>query len=367
MEQLNRRYASSLQVNPVYADIGLSPYGSNYAWALFGIFTLCALLTAFVAHSRPKGRRAFHYLGFAVLVTTAITYSTLAANLSYTPVPVEFVRSGSRGADQLAGGAPFPPTRSIFYGRYIDWVIVTPLLLLMLLLCTGFTLSRIFIVLFLQIVLIVCGLLAALTPTRYKWMFFAFSCVALFYVMWTLLFPGRVSSHRLGRDVGRTYTGHAIALVFLFLLYPIVFGLCEGGNVLRVTSEFIWYGILDLLVKVFWLFSFLFAVEAIDYEVFGFRSGKVTDVYSSRDGSGRGGGSTSDARGGGGGSGPSASPRGVEPATSTATGAQPGSGSMPMSRDASAAKEGGGATATGGDLGPTSTAPFVLSDPNKAE
>jgi bacteriorhodopsin len=101
----------------VYANIGVSPYGSNYAWALFGIFTLCALLTGFVAHSRPKGRRAFHYLAFAVLVTTAIAYSTLAANLSYTPVPVEFVRSGSRGADQLAAGAAFPPTRSIFYGR----------------------------------------------------------------------------------------------------------------------------------------------------------------------------------------------------------------------------------------------------------
>ncbi|KWU42476.1 heat shock protein 30, partial [Rhodotorula sp. JG-1b] len=236
------------------ANIGLSPYGSNYAWALFGIFTLSALLTAFVAHSRPKGRRAFHYLAFAILVTTAIAYSTLAANLSYTPVPVEF----TSGADR-----ELRPT------QYIDWIIVTPLLLLMLLLCTGFTLSRIFIVLFLQIVVIVCGLFAALTATRYKWMFYGFSCAALFYVTWTLLFPGRVSSNRLGRDVGRTYKPHAFALVFLFLLYPIVFGLCEGGNVLRVTSEFIWYGILDLLVKVFWLFSFLFAVEAIDYEVFG--------------------------------------------------------------------------------------------------
>lgn len=99
-------------------------------------------------------------------------------------------------------------------------------------------------------------------------------------VIWTLLFPARVSSYRLGSDVGRTYTGHAGALVFLFMVYvrhlgsvrrrlwyslsalipqPIVFGLCEvrskslcavsrpltfrltkGGNVLRVTSEFIW-------------------------------------------------------------------------------------------------------------------------------
>lgn len=99
------------------ADIGLSPQGSNYAWALFGIFTLAALLLAFVAHSRPKGRRAFHYLGMAILITTSITYASLAADLSYTPVSVEFVRSGTRGADQLAAGAPFPPTRSIFYGR----------------------------------------------------------------------------------------------------------------------------------------------------------------------------------------------------------------------------------------------------------
>ncbi|GAA5982469.1 hypothetical protein JCM10908_006660 [Rhodotorula pacifica] len=353
MNQLTRRYASSLQVNPVRSDIGLSPYGSNYAWALFGVFTLCALLNAFVAHSRPKGRRAFHYLGFAVLVTTAITYSSLAANLSYTPVPVEFVRSGSRGADQLAAGAVFPPTRSIFFGRYIDWAIVTPLLLLMLLLCTGFTLSRIFIVLFCQVVLIVCGLIAALTPTRYKWMFYAFSCAALFYVTWTLLVPGRVSSLRLGRDVGKTYANHAFALVFFFVLYPIVFGLCEGGNVLRVTSEFIWYGVLDFLVKVVWMFSFLFAVEAIDYEVFGFRSGKVTDVYSSADG-GRGISPSSEMRGGR----SLLADQRATPAASTATGAQPSSGTTAASRETG--------NPVGASAGPTSTAP-LFSDPHKVQ
>ncbi|KAG0657080.1 hypothetical protein C6P46_006669 [Rhodotorula mucilaginosa] len=346
----------------VYANIGVSPYGSNYAWALFGIFTLCALLTGFVAHSRPKGRRAFHYLAFAVLVTTAIAYSTLAANLSYTPVPVEFVRSGSRGADQLAAGAAFPPTRSIFYGRYIDWVIVTPLLLLMLLLCTGFTLSRIFIVLFFQIVVIVCGLFAALTATRYKWMFYAFSCAALFYVIWTLLFPGRVSSDRLGRDVGRTYKPHAFALVFLFLLYPIVFGLCEGGNVLRVTSEFIWYGILDLLVKVLWMFSFLFAVEAIDYEVFGFRSGKVTDVYSTSDGGRGGAASSTETRG----RGLLATPRTDATASST-SGAQPGSGNVATPRDLNQTTEAGGGGGGGGLVGGPPSTPPVLGDPHKTQ
>ncbi|BGP58413.1 plasma membrane heat shock protein [Rhodotorula sphaerocarpa] len=281
MDVFERRYTSSLQVDPVRATIGLSAPGSNYAWALFGVFVIAALLLAAAAHSRPKGMRAFHYLGMAVLVTTTISYAGLAANLSYTPVPVEFVRSGSRGAAQIAGGAQVPPTRSIFYGRYIDWIIVTPLLLLTLLLNTGFTLSRIFIILYFQIVMIACGLIGALIPTRYKWAFYAFGCASLFYILWNVIFPGRKSAYRLGDDVGRTYTGHTLALGFLFTLYPLCWALCEGGNVLTVTSEFIWYGVLDLLVKVFWLFSFLFSIEDVPYDIYGFRSSKVTDVAPS--------------------------------------------------------------------------------------
>lgn len=50
-------------------------------------------------------------------------------------------------------------------------MIVTPLLLLMLLLCTGFTLSRIFIVLFLQIVVMyvtpVLNVTDAANPLRF--------------------------------------------------------------------------------------------------------------------------------------------------------------------------------------------------------
>lgn len=41
------------------------------------------------------------------------------------------------------------------------------------------------------------------------------------------------------------------------------------------------YGVLDLLVKVFWLFSFLFSIEDVPYDIYGFRSSKVTDVAPS--------------------------------------------------------------------------------------
>ncbi|BGP43734.1 plasma membrane heat shock protein [Rhodotorula kratochvilovae] len=277
-------YSSSLEVNPVTSDIGLSPQGSNYLWALFGIFSLALLILAFITHSRRKHHRAFHYLAMAILAVTVVHYAAQASNLGYASVPVEWIRSGSRGAFQVLGGAPIPPTRSIFYSKWVGYAITMPLLVLLLLLATGFTLSRIFITLFFTLLWVVCFLIAALIPTRYKWTFFTLGTVSLLYVLWNVVHPGSRSARTLGREYHRGYSGHAFALAFLFLLYPIAWGLSEGGNVVRVASEMFWYGVLDFFTKVVWLFSFLFTVEGLDYGRFGFHSGKYTDTQHAGNG-----------------------------------------------------------------------------------
>ncbi|GAA6051590.1 hypothetical protein JCM3770_003486 [Rhodotorula araucariae] len=281
-------YSSSLGVNPVTSDIGLSPQGSNYLWALFGVFSLALVILAFLTHTRPKNHRAFHHIGMAILAVTAVQYATQASNLGYASVPVEFIRSGSRGAFQVIGGAPIPPTRSIFYAKWVGYAVTMPLLVLLLLLATGFTLSRVFIVLFFTLLWIVCYLIGALIPTRYKWAFFTSGTVSLLYAVWSFVHPGRRSARNLGAEHDRSYFGHATALAFFFLIYPVVWGLSEGGNVLRVASEMFWYGVLDFLTKVAWLFSFLFAIEGIDYQSFGFHSGKYTDLPRGTNGGGNG-------------------------------------------------------------------------------
>lgn len=68
------------------------------------------------------------------------------------------------------------------YVRYIDWVITTPLLLLELLLATGLSGSDIFTTVFLDLVMIIAGLVGALVASTYKWGFFVGGTFALFYV-----------------------------------------------------------------------------------------------------------------------------------------------------------------------------------------
>lgn len=64
---------------------------------------------------------------------------------------------------------------------------------------------------------------------------------------------------------------------FMLITYPIAWACAEGGNVISVTSEMIWYGILDILAGPVFLFVFLWELRGVDYAAFGLQSGKYTD------------------------------------------------------------------------------------------
>lgn len=53
----------------------------------------------------------------------------------------------------------------------------------------------------------------------------------------------------LGPDISRTYLICGVWTIFLWFLYPIAWGLSEGGNVIAPDSEAVFYGILDICAK----------------------------------------------------------------------------------------------------------------------
>lgn len=187
---------------------------------------------------QPVGRRAFHHLSAAICFTASVAYFAMASDLGSTPVVVEYIRGGYLGADLVKSGAT-NITRGVWYARYIDWTVTTPLLLLDLLLATGLPLSEIFTIIFFDIVMIVTGLIGALVPSVYKWGFFAFGTAAEAYITYALLVPARESANRLGGEFGKAYLTSALILSGLWTLYPIIWGLADGGNVISPNFEMI--------------------------------------------------------------------------------------------------------------------------------
>lgn len=147
--------------------------------------------------------------------------------------------------------------------------LTTPLLLLDLLLTAGMPWPTILYTVLLNEIMIVTGLVGALVQSSYKvrtlrtcasfacfstltshqWGYFAFGCAAFLWVAFTVTVTARKYATSLGGDISRTYTICGIWTIALWFLYPIAWGLSEGGNVIAPDSEAVFYGILDIMAK----------------------------------------------------------------------------------------------------------------------
>lgn len=124
------------------------------------------------------------------------------------------------------------------------------MILLTLFLTAGLPWPTILFSILLQMVAVVCLLIGALVRTSYKWGYFAFACAAILGVLYHVLLTGRKHAGPLGADISKTYMTGAGIITLTWLLYPICWGLSEGGNVISPDSEGIFYGILDILSQV---------------------------------------------------------------------------------------------------------------------
>lgn len=259
----------AVYVNTYYqATQDLTQRGSDWLWAAFSVMLLSGLIVLVWSHMVPKGQRVFHQLGVIILFTASVAYFSLASALGRVAIPTEFAG---------ANGFPAGTTRAIWYVRYIDWTITTPALLLEILLGTGLPLSDILTIIFFDLVMIIGGLVGALVPSSYKWGFFAFATVAMFYILWVLLFPARKSAKALGSGFARAFTISAGILSVLWILYPIAWGLADGSSYITTDSEMIFYGVLDVLAKPVFLFVHLFLLSREDLSVLQLQSGKFSE------------------------------------------------------------------------------------------
>jgi len=227
--------------NGVASDINITVRGSDWYWTVTAIMAFSTLVFIGLSFTKPRTDRVFHYITASITLVAAVAYFTMASNLGWAPIEVEFVRTYN---PKVSGFV-----REIFYVRYIDWFITTPLLLLDLLLTAGLPWPTILYTILLDEVMVVTGLVGALVSTSYKWGYFAFGFAAFLGVAWNVTWTARLHASALGEDVSRVFLLTGVWTISLWFLYPIAWGLCEGGNVISPDSEAVFYGILDVLAK----------------------------------------------------------------------------------------------------------------------
>jgi bacteriorhodopsin len=114
---------NALNVNPDHgyydgtSDINITTHGSDWYWAVTAVMAASTIAFIGLSFTVPRRNRIFHYITASITLVAAIAYFTMASNLGYTPIAVEFQRSNPRVSGTY---------REIFYVRYIDWFVTTP-------------------------------------------------------------------------------------------------------------------------------------------------------------------------------------------------------------------------------------------------
>lgn len=154
----NATTAGGYTSNGVTIQENITARGSSFCLVVCAVMGVTCLVNLGLSYLKPSTERVFFHIVAVINFTAFIVYYTMGSNLGWTPVNVGTVQPSS----------PDGTYRSVFYIRYIDWAITTPLVVVNLLLTAGMPLSTIVYVMFWDEVMVVSGLGGALTSTRYK-------------------------------------------------------------------------------------------------------------------------------------------------------------------------------------------------------
>jgi len=138
-------------------------------------------------------------------------------------------------------------TRPVFWARYVDWVVTTPLILVNLLIIAGVPYNDMLFVVGIDVLMILLGYAGTFTDTFVKWICFLSSCVFFGYIIMVLL--RNMTYNRYGVAAKKLYAKVAYLTIILWTCYPVVWFLGEGTKIINVDLEICFYMFLDVAVK----------------------------------------------------------------------------------------------------------------------
>jgi bacteriorhodopsin len=164
-----------------------------------------------------KQKRLFHILTAFITTFAFLSYFAMAAGdgISYNTIKV--VEQHKHVPDTVQ-----TIYREVYWARYVDWSLTTPLLLLDLCLLAGLSGANILVAVVADVIMILTGLFAAYGKDNgQKWGWYAFACIAYLVVVYQLAFNGRAAAA--GKDSKTKAFFAAIAgfTLILWTIYPV--------------------------------------------------------------------------------------------------------------------------------------------------
>ncbi|TVY56135.1 Opsin-1 [Lachnellula suecica] len=229
--------------------------GTKTLWVVFVVMLLSTLVFAFLSFRVPVQKRLFHVITTMITLFATISYFAMATGdgNSYAEIVIKEAHKHVPDTVEYV-------YRQVFWARYVDWSLTTPLLLLDLALLAGMDGASIIVAIVADLIMVLLGLFAAFGSTEgQKWGYYAMACVAYLVIVYLLVVSGRRAVSAKDNKTAKLFASIGGYTLLLWTLYPIVWGIGDGARKWSVDSEIIAYAVLDILAKPVFGFWLIFA------------------------------------------------------------------------------------------------------------
>ncbi|CCK71540.1 Mrh1p KNAG_0H01270 [Huiozyma naganishii CBS 8797] len=243
VELMKRGGNEALKLNPPYGvDFHITKGGSDWLFAACSIFGSLALLLIIVMFRRPVNERMFFYTAIAPCAVMSVAYFTMGSNLGWAITQAIYNRH------RVSTQTTHMGFRQVFYARYVGWFLALPWVVIQASIFGKTPVWHIFFNVLMTEFYVVSFLIGILVHSQYRWGYYTFGCICMFIACISVMTTTRNIAKRKGGELYTCFTYYFGICMFFWFIYPLIWGLCEGGNVLNNDAEQIWYGIMDVLL-----------------------------------------------------------------------------------------------------------------------
>jgi len=232
----------------------------NYAqWIACAVFIIGAVVLSIPSVAVHRKASTFHLVTAVLCAITALSYYAMAtgSGTTFATVGIEHYRNvGGGGYDVII-------SRQIFYVRFIEWFLTTPLILLNLALLAGLSWADVFSMIIADEMMIVSGFMAGVTSkSRAMYGWYGFMLLFLVYIVYIFAVRARRASAKQPNHITSLYD-LVFVLTFVFIFpYVVIFILGDGTGHLSVDVEVIVFVALDFAIRLIIPAILILAYEA---------------------------------------------------------------------------------------------------------
>jgi bacteriorhodopsin len=227
--------------------------GQRTLWVVFALMVISSATFSLLSWNVPTTKRLFHVITTLTTIIASLSYFAMASGQASS-----FACAAAKDKHEHVPDIPYTECRQIYWARYVDWALTTPLLLLDLCFLAGVDGAHTLMAVIADVIMVLSAMFAAYgdNKTAQHWGWYVIGCISYIFVIWHVAVHGTTMVRAKGVKVTRLCGSLALFTLAVWTVYPIVWGIAEGAHRMSVDTEIMAYAVLDLLAKTvfgFWL------------------------------------------------------------------------------------------------------------------